>query len=44
MTHESLTNADWDWTVERMGGVSLITTLARENQGIPAGAGDWQRD
>jgi hypothetical protein len=32
MTHESLTNADWDWTVERLGGVSLITTLARETK------------
>ena len=25
-------NADWDWTVERLGGVSLITTLARETK------------
>jgi IS4 transposase len=32
MTHESLTNADWDWTVERLGGVSLIATLARETK------------
>src|SRR6516164_1962391 len=32
MTHESLTSADWDWTVERLGGVSLITTLARETK------------
>jgi IS4 transposase len=32
MPHESLTNADWDWTVERLGGVSLITTLARETK------------
>ena len=32
MTHESLTNADWDWTVERLGGVSLITTLAQETK------------
>jgi len=32
MTHESLTHADWDWTVERLGGVSLITTLARETK------------
>jgi hypothetical protein len=32
MTHESLTNADWDWTVGRLGGVSLITALARETK------------
>lgn len=32
MTHESLTSNDWDWTVERLGGASLITTLARETR------------
>lgn len=32
MTHESLTNADWDWTVERLGGASLIAMLARETK------------
>ena len=32
MAHESLTNDDWDWTVERLGGVSLITMLARETK------------
>lgn len=32
MTHESLTSNDWDWTIERLGGVSLITTLARETK------------
>jgi Transposase DDE domain len=32
MTHESLTNEDWDWVVERLGGASLITGLARETK------------
>jgi len=32
MTHESLTSDDWDWTVERLGGVSLITALALETK------------
>lgn len=30
MTHESLTNEDWGWVVERLGGASLISTIARE--------------
>jgi Transposase DDE domain len=30
MTHESLTNEDWDWVVERLGGASVISALARE--------------
>ncbi len=30
MTHESLTNEDWDWAVEQLGGASLISTIARE--------------
>jgi Transposase DDE domain len=32
MTHESLTTDDWNWTVERLGGVSLITMLARQTR------------
>lgn len=32
MTHESLTNNDWDETVERLGGAALIATLARETK------------
>jgi hypothetical protein len=32
MTHESLTNEDWNWTVERLGGVSLISAIARETK------------
>src|SRR3984957_18206248 len=32
MAHESLTNEDWDWTVERLGGASLISALARETK------------
>jgi hypothetical protein len=32
MTHESLTTDDWNWTIERLGGVSLITMLARETR------------
>jgi hypothetical protein len=30
MTHESLTNEDWGWVVERLGGASLISSIARE--------------
>jgi IS4 transposase len=30
MIHESLTNEDWDWAVEKLGGASLISTIARE--------------
>ena len=30
MIHESLTNEDWDWAVEKLGGVSLISAIARE--------------
>jgi len=32
MTHESLTNEDWDWAVERLGGAPLISTLAKETK------------
>jgi hypothetical protein len=32
MPPESLTNDDWDWTVERLGGERLITTIARESK------------
>src|SRR5271166_659572 len=32
MTHESLTNEDWDWAVEKLGGASVISTLARETR------------
>jgi hypothetical protein len=32
MTHESLTNEDWDWAVEELGGASLIATTARETK------------
>jgi hypothetical protein len=32
MTHESLTNDDWDWAVERLGGAALISALARETK------------
>jgi Transposase DDE domain len=32
MTHESLTNEDWDWAVERLGGACLISALARETK------------
>jgi hypothetical protein len=30
MTHESLTNEDWDWTIEKLGGASLIAETAQE--------------
>ena len=30
MAHESLTNEDWSWAVEKLGGASLIATTARE--------------
>ena len=32
MTHESLTNEDWDWAVEKLGGASVISTLALETR------------
>lgn len=32
MAHESLTNEDWEWTVERLGGASEISTIARETR------------
>jgi hypothetical protein len=32
MTHESLTNEDWDWAVERLGGGSVISAFARETK------------
>jgi IS4 transposase len=32
MTHESLTNEDWCWAVERLGGATQISTIARETQ------------
>lgn len=32
MTHESLTNEDWGWAVERLGGALLITAIARETK------------
>jgi hypothetical protein len=32
MTHESLTNEDWDWAVERLGGACVISALARETR------------
>jgi DDE family transposase len=32
MTHESLTNEDWAWAVERLGGASVISALARETR------------
>jgi hypothetical protein len=32
MTHESLTNEDWGWVVERLGGASVISALARETK------------
>jgi Transposase DDE domain len=32
MTHESLTNEDWEWAVERLGGASEISALARETR------------
>jgi hypothetical protein len=32
MTHESLTNEDWDWAIERLGGASLISSVARETK------------
>lgn len=32
MTHESLTNEDWGWVIERLGGASLISTIARETK------------
>jgi IS4 transposase len=32
MTHESLTNEDWDWVVERLGGAWLISAIARETK------------
>jgi hypothetical protein len=32
MTHESLTNEDWDWAVERLGGASLISAVALETK------------
>ena len=32
MAHESLTNEDWDWAVERLGGASQISTIARETK------------
>ena len=32
MTHKSLTNEDWDWAVERLGGGPLIAALARETK------------
>jgi hypothetical protein len=32
MTHESLTNEDWDWAVEKLGGAPLISTIAHETK------------
>jgi Transposase DDE domain len=32
MAHESLTNEDWDWAVERLGGASLISAVALETK------------
>jgi hypothetical protein len=32
MTHESLINQDWEWTVERLGGAELLSASARETR------------
>jgi hypothetical protein len=32
MTHESLTHEDWYWTIEKLGGASLIAETARESK------------
>ncbi len=32
MTHESLTAQDWDWTVAKLGGAELISSLARQSK------------
>lgn len=32
MTHESLINEDWDWTVERLGGAPWLSASARETK------------
>src|SRR5260370_12952110 len=32
MAHESLTNEDWGWAVEKLGGAPLIATAARETK------------
>lgn len=32
MSHESLTNEDWNWTVEQLGGAGRIWDIARETK------------
>jgi len=32
MSHESLTNEDWSWTVEQLGGTAWVSDIARETK------------
>src|SRR6266700_8357158 len=32
MTHESLVSEDWDWTIDRLGGMDRLVRSARETR------------